>query len=191
MDIFTAINERRSCRDFLADPISPETIEKILDAASFAPSPLNLQPWQFIVITKQEVKDKIFEEAERCRDWAFKDCGLKWAGSYKSDFIKSAPVLIAVTGDPKKTGVDFFMKEGGCVSYQYACAAAIQNMTLAAHALGLGSLWFSFFDKKNIMKILGIEKDKTLISVIILGKCSAEPAAMPRKPVKEKTIYIS
>ncbi len=191
MDIFTAIKERRSCRDFLTDSISPETIEKILEAASFAPSPLNMQPWQFIVITKQEVKDKIFEEAERCRDWAFKDCGLKWAGSYKSDFIKSAPVLIAVTGDPKKTGIDFFMKEGGSVSYQYACAAAIQNMNLASHALGLGSLWFNFYDKKNIIQILGIEEGKTLISIVCLGKRAAEPAVMPRKPVKEKTTYIS
>lgn len=191
MDIFTAIKERRSCRDFLSDPINPETIEKILEAASFAPSPLNMQPWQFIVITKQEVKDEIFKEAERCRDWAVKDCGQKWAGGYKVDFIKSAPALIAVTGDPKKTGVDFFMKEGGSVGYQYACAAAIQNMILAAHALGLGSLWFTFFDKKNIVKILGIEENKTLISIVCLGKHSAEPAAIPRKPVKEKTIYIS
>jgi 5,6-dimethylbenzimidazole synthase len=179
MDIFTAIKERRSCRDFLSDPISPEIIEKILEVASCAPSPLNMQPWQFIVITKQEVKDKIFAEAERCRDWALRD------------FIKSAPVIIAVTGDPTKTGIDMFMKEGGSVSYQYACAAAIQNMHLAAHALGLGSLWFNFYDKKNIIKILGIEEDKTLISLVCLGKRSQEPAAISRKAVKEKTTYIS
>ncbi|OGP92581.1 MAG: hypothetical protein A2Z19_01690, partial [Deltaproteobacteria bacterium RBG_16_54_18] len=169
---------------------SPEIIEKILEAASYAPSPLNMQPWQFIVITKQEVKDNIFAEAERCRDWALKESGWKWLGSYKSDFVKSAPVIIAVTGDPTKTGIDMFMKEGGSVSYQYACAAAIQNMHLAAHALGLGSLWFNFYDKKNIIKILGIEEDKTLISLVCLGKRSQEPAAISRKAVKEKTTYI-
>jgi 5,6-dimethylbenzimidazole synthase len=191
MDIFTAIKERRSCRDFLSDPISSEIIEKILEAASYAPSPLNMQPWQFIVIIKQEIKDQIFAEAERCRDWALKESGWKWLGSYKSDFVKSAPVIIAVTGDPTKTGIDMLMKEGGSVSYQYACAAAIQNMHLAAHALGLGSLWFNFYDKKNIIKILGIEEGKTLISLVCLGKCAQEPAAIPRKAVKDKTTYIS
>ena len=73
MDLFTAIKERRSCRDFLPDPINDETIEKILDAASWAPSPLNMQPWQFIVIINQEIKDKIYEEAERCREWALEE----------------------------------------------------------------------------------------------------------------------
>jgi 5,6-dimethylbenzimidazole synthase len=191
MDIFTAMKERRSCRDYSSEPISSETIEKILEAASFAPSPMNMQPWQFIVITKQDVKNEIAKEAERCRDWALKDCGQKWAGSYRMDFVKSAPVLIAVTGDPKKTGIDAFMKDDGNVGYQYACAAAIQNMILAAHALGIGSLWFTFFEKKNIAKILGIEEGKPLISIVCLGKCSSVPAPLPRKPVKDKTIYIS
>lgn len=83
------------------------------------------------------------------------------------------------------------MKEGGSLGCRYACAAAIQNMILAAHALGIGSLWFTFFDKKNIVKILGIEEDKNLTSIVCLGKHSAEPAAMPRKSVKVKKIYIS
>ncbi len=191
MDLFTAIKERRSCRAYLPDPVSPESVEKILEAGSFAPSPMNMQPWQFIVITKQDVKDRIAEEAERCREWAVNDCGQKWAAGYKVDFVKMAPVLIAVTGDPKKTGVDAYMKNDGNVGYQLACAAAIQNMLLAAHALGFGTLWFTFFEKKNITKILGIEESKILISIVCLGKCISTPAPLPRKPVREKTIYIS
>jgi 5,6-dimethylbenzimidazole synthase len=189
MDLFAAIKERRSCRNFLPDPVDEEVIEKILDAANWAPSPLNTQPWEFIVITGNEVKEKIFSEAERCRKWALAESGWKWLGGYQPDFLKTAPVTIAVVGDPKKTGVDMFMEEGG-VSYQHACAAAVQNMHLAAHALGLGSLWFTFFDKDALRKILGIPSEKTPIALVCLGKPAGVTTPTPRKDVKEKIHYI-
>lgn len=189
MDLFTAIKERRSCRDFLPDPIDDETIKQILEAAAWAPSPLNMQPWQFIVITNQQMKDKIYEEAERCREWALEKSGWKWLGGYKTGFLKSAPVIIAVTGDSKKTGVDIFMEEGS-TGYQHACAAAIQNMHLAAHAFGLGSLWFTFFDKKALREILEVDEDKTPIALVCLGKPAGDPTAMPRKDIMEKTTYM-
>jgi 5,6-dimethylbenzimidazole synthase len=189
MDVFTAMKERRSCRNFLSDPVSEDTIEKILEAASWAPSPLNMQGWQFIVITNQGVKEKIYSESERCRKWALEKSGWKWLGGYKVDFLKSAPVIIVVIGDPKKTGVDMFMEEGNA-GYQHACAAAIQNMHLAAHALGLGSLWFTFFDKQNLRDILGIDPEKIPVAVVCLGKAAGEPQDMPRKDFKEKTTYM-
>ena len=190
MDVFTAMKERRSCRDFLPEPVSEETIEKILEAATWAPSPLNMQGWEFIVVTNQEVKEKIYSESERCREWALEKSGWKWLGGYKVDFLKSAPVIIAIIGDPKKTGVDMFMEEGKKAGYQHACAAAIQNMHLAAHALGLGSLWFTFFDKQNLRDILGIDPEKTPVALVCLGKAGSEPQDMPRKDVKEKTTYV-
>ena len=51
MDIFTAIKERRSCRNFMPDPVSDEVLEKILEAGTWAPSAANNQPWEFIVVT--------------------------------------------------------------------------------------------------------------------------------------------
>ena len=190
MDVFTAMKERRSCRNFLSEPVSEETIEKILEAATWAPSPLNMQGWEFIVVTNQEVKEKIYSESERCREWALEKSGWKWLGGYKVDFLKSAPVIIVIIGDPKKTGVDMFMEEGKAAGYQHACAAAIQNMHLAAHALGLGSLWFTFFDKQNLRDILGIDPEKTPVALVCLGKAGSEPQDMPRKDVKEKTTYV-
>ena len=189
MDLFTTLKQRKSCRDFLSDSIDNETIEKILEAASWAPSPLNLQPWQFMVITNQEVKEKIFAEAEQCRQWALEKSGWKWLQGYTMDFLKSVPVIIAVTGDPKKTGVDMFMEDGH-TGYQHACAAAIQNMLLAAHAMGLGSLWFTFFDKNAVKEILEIEGGKTLIALVCIGRPAGEQALMPRKNVRDRTTFI-
>jgi 5,6-dimethylbenzimidazole synthase len=189
MDIFTAIKERRSCRNFLPDPVNEDAIEKILEAAIWAPSPLNAQPWEFIVVTKEEVKEKLFAEAERCRKWGLEKSGWKWLGSYKVDFVQSAPVIIAVIGNPKKTGLDMFLEEGG-VGYQHACAAAIQNIHLAAHALGLSSLWFTLFDKAAIREILDIDPAKNPLALVCLGKAGGELTKTPRKDVKEKTTYV-
>jgi len=78
MDVFTAMKGRRSCRDFLPDPVDRDKIEKILEAASWAPSPLNLQPWEFIVITNKNAKEKLFSEAKRCVTWAIDKTGWDW-----------------------------------------------------------------------------------------------------------------
>ena len=135
------------------------------------------------------MKEKIYSEAERCREWALEKSGWKWLGGYKTDFLKSAPVIIAVIGDPKKTGVDMFQEEGK-VGYQHACAAAIQNMHLAAHALNLGSLWFTFFDKKPMREILGIDAEKTPLAIVCVGKPAGEPLQMGRKDLEKKATYI-
>lgn len=189
MDLFEAIKERRSCRNFLPEPVEEATIETILEAATWAPSPLNSQPWEFVVITNQEVKEKIYAEGERCRIWALEKSGWKWLGSYNLDFLRLAPVLIAVVGDPKKTGVDMFMEEGN-MAYLAACAAATQNIHLAAHCLGFGTLWFTLFDKKAIREILGIDPGKTPLALVCLGKAGTAPTPTPRKGVKERITYI-
>ena len=189
MDLFAAMKERRSCRNFLTEKVEEAAMEKILEAATWAPSPLNSQPWEFIVVTNQAAKEKIFSEGERCRKWALEKSGWKWLGSYQLDFLRSAPVIIAVVGDPKKSGADMFTEEGP-MGYQAACAAAIQNMHLAAHALGLSSLWFTLFDKKAMREILSISTEKTPLALICIGKPKASSASVPRREVKEKTTYI-
>lgn len=189
MDLFEAIKGRRSCRNYLSEPIEDTLIESILEAGTWAPSPLNMQPWEFIVITSHDMKEKIYAEAERCRLWALEKSGWKWLDSYYVDFLKKAPVIIAVVGEKKKTGVDMFMEEG-MEGYQAGCAAAIQNIHLAAHSFGLGSLWFTLFDKKYLRGILEIGDEKTPVALVLIGKPGAPPTAMPRKGVKDKVRYI-
>lgn len=189
MDLFEAMKERRSCRAFLSDPVDEDTILKILEAGTWAPSPLNAQPWEFMVVTGGAVKKAIFNEAEERRKWGQEVSGWKWLAGYGVDFLKSAPVIIAVIGDPKKTGLDSFLEEGG-VGYQHACAAAIQNIHLAAHALGLGTLWFTLFDRQVIREILEIPGEKTPLALICLGKPAKPSPAPPRKKVKDKVRFI-
>jgi nitroreductase len=189
MDLMTAIKERRSCRNFSPAPLTEEVIERLLEAAAWAPSPLNSQPWEFIVITGAEKKREILAEAERCHRWALDASGWKWLGGYRMDFLAQAPVIVAVVGDPKKTGVDMFQEEGG-LAYQHACAAAIQNLQLAAHSMGIGSLWFTFFDKAPMRGLLGIPNEKTPLALICLGHPADDPGPVPRKDIKKMIRYI-
>ena len=141
------------------------------------------------MITGPAKKQEIYEEAERCRAWAIEESGWKWLNGYKTDFLLQAPVLVAVVGDPKKSGMDMFQKEG-TVGYQLACAAAIQNMMLAAHALGLGSLFFTLFDKDQLRRILDISEDKTPVALVCIGKPKESQVPVPRKDIKAKTVYL-
>jgi nitroreductase len=189
MDLFAAIKERRSCRSFLSDPLEESVIEKIIEAGTWAPSPMNAQPWEFVVITNPEMRGKLYEEGERCRQWALETSGWKWLDKYRVEFLKAAPVLVVIAGDPRKTGVDQFL-EGGSAGYQYACAAAAQNMMLAARALGIGSLWYTLFDKNRVSQVLSLAPEKKPLSIICLGKPAGEPAPVGRKPVPERMVFI-
>ena len=189
MDLFTAMMERRRCRSFSSEPNDDALIDKIIEAGTWAPSPLNSQPWEFVVVTNDALLEKIVSASEECKQWAIEKSGWKWLEKYSIQFLKSAPVAVAVVGDPKKTGVDMFM-EGGGVAYQHACAAAIQNMHLAAHALGLGSLWFTLFDRGSLTTILDIAPEKVPLALVYLGKPAGAPVQAPRKSAEKKTTFI-
>jgi 5,6-dimethylbenzimidazole synthase len=189
MDVFTAIRERRSCRKFQPDALGDTDIEKILDAGNWAPSPANQQPWEFIVITNRDIKEKIFSESEICKKKIFERSGWKWLEKFPIDFVKESPVIIAVIGDPKKSGADMFLDEAPGRGYLEGCAAVVQNMMLAAHALGFGSLWFSLFEAEAVRRILGLEPGKDPVALLCIGKPAATTGAK-RKDFREKTTYL-
>jgi nitroreductase len=189
MDVLTAIRERRSCRRFLPDAIEEAAIERILEAAVWAPSPANNQPWEFIVVTNPDVKRKIHDDVLACKQKIYEKCGWGWVDKYRVGFLTEAPVLIAVIGDPEKTGAHKFL-EGTEDTYQHACAAAIQNMLLAAHAQGLGSLWFTLFDREAVKKTLGVDAAREPLALVCIGKAGGTAFQTPRIGAVEKTRHI-
>src|SRR4030042_6106215 len=110
MEFFELIKSRRSYRKFSAQPVARELIEKIIEAGTFAPSACNIQGWQFIVIDKQEIKERIFN----------------MGGAMP---IKTAPAIIFVLYDNCTTNIEY-------VDYVQSGAVFIQNMLLATEHLG-------------------------------------------------------
>lgn len=189
MDFWQVLRERRSCRTYTDKQVEESKLMSVLEAASLAPSPANRQPWEFIVIKNKKVKQQIFDSVSATREHLFEVSGWRWLGKYRVDFLVQAPLLIAVVGDPEKTGADKFFPGRG-EGYQHACAAAVQNMLLAAQAQGLGSLWFSLYDKGELANILGVGSSKDIIALVCLGYSDNTVPQPAKLDIKEKVTFI-
>lgn len=138
---------RKSVRSYTDQPVSPEQVETLLKAAMAAPSGMNLQPWRFVVVTDKAVKEKLA------------------VGFNK--MIAKAPVAIVICG--KTTN-----KLGGTNNNWTAdCAAATENLLLAAEALGLGAVWtacYPYEDRMNpAIEALGIPDDVKPYCIVPVG----------------------
>lgn len=189
MDIFTAIRERRSYRSFLSNPVEEDKLTAILEAGQWAPSVMNLQPWKFLVIKNQDIKEQLKTSCQETLSTIFERSGWKWVSKFNIDFMTQAPIIIVVTADPKKTGADQFLPGRG-TGYAFSCCAAIQNMHLAAHALGLGTLWFSLYETDKIKALLNIPEEMDVISMVVLGYPTQPEATVNRKPLEEMVTFL-
>ncbi len=179
MDFTDLVRFRRSCRSFETTAVSDEQLTAILDAGQWAPSPLNLQPWEFVVVTEPEMKKRIRQAGEAARQQVIDGGGPGWVKKYSVAFLEQAPVLIAVISNPRKGGLGgFFGQSQGAM--QAACAC-VQNVMLAASNLGLGSLWFTFFDPDPVRAILGVPADKDVVAIVPIGWPQQSPDVTPRK----------
>lgn len=116
---------RKSVRSYTDEPVSPEQVETILKAAMAAPSGMNMQPWRFVVVTDQKVKDKLA------------------VGFNK--MIAKAPVVIIVCGKTtNKLGAPN-------KNWTADCAASTENLLLAVEALGLGAVWTACYPYEDRM----------------------------------------
>jgi nitroreductase len=141
------IHARKSVRSYTEEPVSPGQVETLLRAAMAAPSGMNLQAWRFVVVTQQEVKDKLA------------------IGFNK--MIAKAPVVIVVCG--KTTN-----KLGAANNNWTAdCAAATENLLLAAEALGLGAVWtacYPYDDRMNpAIEALGLPDNVKPYCIVPVG----------------------
>lgn len=189
MDFWEVLRERRSSRRFKKLPVEEEKISLILEAGNQAPSPANRQPWLFIVIRNRQVKERIRDLAAKTRqEWA-EASGWNWLRKYDVEYLVEVPVMICVAGDPTRGGADQFIPGRG-ESYAHACAAAVENMLLAAQALGLSGVWFTLFAKEELANILGLEPQYDPIALVCLGY-NDDPTPQPEKrDYREKVRYL-
>ncbi|NPV91497.1 MAG: nitroreductase [Firmicutes bacterium] len=189
MEVLQAIKERRSYRSYLDRPVEEEKLQAVLEAGRWAPSVMNLQPWRFIVIKDQDIKDRLKKSCQETLQKIYQASGWGWVSRFSLEFLSQAPVIIAVTGDPQKTGADQFILETGR-GYAFSCCAAVQNMHLIAHALGLGTLWFTLYENDKVKGILDIPKELDVVSMVVLGYPAGTAAQVKRKPLEEMVSVI-
>jgi nitroreductase len=179
MQFRDVVINRRSCRAFDPAKVPSEHMEQILEAARWAPSPLNLQPWEFIVVTEPAVKRRILDAGKEAKRSVVDQSGPGWVTKYDMGFIEAAPLLVAVVYDPFKGGLgDFFGQKYGAIQ---AASACIENMLLAAADLGYASLWFTFFNPDKLKAVLKVPDNLDVAGLVVIGKPAVAPEAPPRK----------
>lgn len=184
MEIFEAVQNRQSVSKVRPDPVSRELIEKILSAAVQAPNHFRVRPWRFVVLTgtaRQQLGD-VMARSLLARQPGSPDSALE---AERARPLR-APVLIAVGVDrpsePKVSEV-----ENIC-----AAAAAVENMLLATHALGLGAIWRTGPAAADpaVKEFLGLEPDQNLIAFVYIGYPEAESSPAARPSFDDRTVWM-
>jgi nitroreductase len=161
------IYERVSIRSFKPDPIDDELLTEILKAGNAAPSAGNLQARDFVVVKSEEKKLKLAKAA------------------LNQMFIAEAPVVVVVCANyPRSMRV---YGERGRLYAEQDATAAVQNMLLAAHALGLGSVWVGAFVEPEVSKILSLPDHVRPLAILPIGYPAESPRPRRRYPIEELT----
>lgn len=170
MDVFEAIKNRRSIREYTGKDVSKDLIEKLIDAARMAPSAGNTQPWEFMVIRNPQTKQKIAEAA----------LGQK--------SIETAPVVIVVCANLQRSASRY----GGRGETLYCLqdtAAAVENLHLAAHSLGLGTVWVGAFNEAEVEEIFQLPPQVRPVAIIPVGYPADKPNSPPRRDLQNIIHY--
>ena len=166
------IMNRKSVRSYTEQKLSEEQIETLLRAAMAAPTGMNIQPWRFVVVTDQAVKDALQGEGRGPRRM-YSECA----------------AIFVVCGETTMTGRDGETVENR--NWTADCAAATENLLLAAEALGLGAVWTACYPYEERMskaiEVLGIPEGVTPFSVVPVGYPASDE--QPKDKWKPENIH--
>lgn len=166
MELYKTVKTRRSVRSFKEEEISQETVEKILKAGIWAPSAGNRQSWEFVVIKEGYNQEELVK------------------GALGQNFIAEAPIVIVVGANIKRSA-QRYGERGRNLYCLLDAAAAIQNMLLTAHELGLGTCWIGAFRDEEVKEIVQFPDYVRPVAIIPIGKPAESPSAPSRYPLDQ------
>ena len=165
------VRERRCIRSFSSRALDREAVERVLESATWAPSAGNLQPWFFIVIQKAEIRRKLAQAA------------------LGQNFISEAPLLIVVCADTLRS-CNRYGRRGLELYCIQDTAAAIQNMLLTAHSLGLAACWVGAFNEDEARSVLGLHAEMKPLALIPIGFSESRPRAPSRRSLSDVVCWL-
>ena len=173
-----SIQHRKSVRKFTSDPIAPEKLQSVLEAARLAPSGNNKQPWTFVVVQSEQQRQAVMQAC------------------HMQTWMMTAPAFIVAVADMaarSDADLPIFIDENSPYwELKRAIrdtAIATENIMLEADAQGLGTCWVGFFVQSEIRPVLGIPNTKFVLGVIPIGYPAEQPPARPRKALSEIVRY--
>lgn len=168
MDIYELIKGRRSIRSYKQEPVEKEKLDRILDAARFAPSAANMQPLHFVVVQNAEIKQQL-------------------KTTYNAEWFYTAPIIICVCSIPEKS----WKRSDGKNYADIDATIAMDHLILAASAEGLGTCWIAAFKVPQLKTILKLPYGVEPVAMTPLGYPQTIPEPTYRKPIEEIVTYLS
>lgn len=179
--VYRAIYERRDIRShFLPDPIAPDVLGRILDAAHHSPSVGFMQPWDFIVIQDAAVRAAVresFLQANRAAAARYDGERRALYESLKLEGITQAPLNLCVTCDRSRLKGAGLGRQTDPATDLYSTVCAVQNLWLAARAESLGVGWVSILDFDSLRNALAIPSHVVPVAYLCVGYVSEFPAS--------------
>jgi nitroreductase len=186
LDVMQAIRDRRSIRKYRSEPVTEEALHTILEAVRRAPSWTNTQCWRLIVVRDSVMKKKL---ADLLRT------GRPDGKNAATEAVRNAPVVVVACAERGLSGFWSGDRKGmpatdkGEWWFMFDLALAMQNLTLAAHALGLGTVHVGLFDVDEVARILGVPENIAVVELMALGWPDEKPSIRPRKDISEFVFY--
>ena len=191
MDLFTALHTRRSIRRYIDQPVPPDLIDRLLDAATRAPSAHNSQPWRFAVVTTSDMKVQLADRmGERLRADRLREADrveeIDRDVARSRERITSAPVIVVVC----LSTIDLDDQLERLMAMQ-SVAASTENLLLAAHEAGLGACWMAapLYCPDVVREVLHLPDEWEAQALITIGYPADEGKRKERVDFREKTIY--
>ena len=185
-ELMSVIQKRRSVRVYKTGKVSNEQLNTVLEAARWAPSGANTQPWEFVV-TRDRKKMKLIraiydnEWRQRKREDPVNYKGLK------KDYVGDVSVIVLACGDPRTKAVYLTTRQQGDREklFQASIANAVQQMMLAAASMNLGTVWVSVREEvePELRELFQVPEPLRLLWVVPIGHASSWPKAKPRRNV--------
>jgi len=177
MEMLEHIKARRTVRKFKSHPIPPNVLDEIFEAAMWAPSHANVQPWEFAVVGP-EARAKLLallqaKAAELLADPNLPEPKRRALEALRQDF-GGAPYMVAVLSRPGEEPLEK-------LENPLSAAGAVQNMCLAAWARGVGAVWLSVGAAPPARAILGVPEGASVVALLALGYPEEVPPAPPRE----------
>ncbi len=158
MEFFEVVKARRSIRRYRpGEPVKPEHLKAILDAARLAPSAKSLQPWYLVVVRDRERKLALAKAAQG------------------QMFIADAGVVLVCLSDPGRSPK----------WHDKDAMIALEHVALAATALGYGSCWIGAFDPEAVRQVVGAPRELEVVALMAIGVPDESPPPRPRRPLSQ------
>ena len=168
---------RRDVRHFKSDPISTETLERLVSEAALAPSVGYAQPWRFVNVCSQERRDEVIASFRRANERALQGYSGEDAARYaqlKLSGLSDAPVHLAVFCDNTTETGKGLGRATMPETLAYSTANAVYTFWLAARAEGIGAGWVSILEPEVVTRVLDVPPEWQLVAYLCVGYPSGE-----------------